>query len=60
MAVFRSRSTPIARIASAAPAAAAAPAAMAQDAVGLEEVLVTATRETARHPISENPEWALL
>lgn len=24
------------------------------------DVLVTATRETARHPISENPEWALL
>jgi glucosamine-6-phosphate deaminase len=24
------------------------------------DALVTATRETARHPISENPEWALL
>ena len=45
MTVFRSRSTPIARIVSAVLAAAAvAPAAMAQDAVGLEEVLVTATR----------------
>jgi iron complex outermembrane receptor protein len=44
MAVFRSRSTPIARIVSAVLAAAVAPAAMAQDAVGLEEVLVTATR----------------
>jgi hypothetical protein len=44
MAVFRSRSTPIARIVSAVLAAAVAPAAMAQDAVGLEEVLVTASR----------------
>ncbi len=45
MTVFRSRSTPIARIVSAVLAAAAvAPAAMAQDAAGLEEVLVTATR----------------
>ncbi len=25
-----------------------------------EDALVTATRETARHPISENPQWALL
>ena len=25
-----------------------------------KDALVTATRETARHPISENPEWALL
>jgi glucosamine-6-phosphate deaminase len=24
------------------------------------DALVTATRETARHPISENPEWTLL
>jgi iron complex outermembrane receptor protein len=44
MTVFRSRSTPIARIVSAVLAAAVAPAAIAQDAVGLEEVLVTATR----------------
>jgi iron complex outermembrane recepter protein len=44
MTVFRSRTTPIARIVSAVLAAAAAPAVMAQDAVGLEEVLVTATR----------------
>jgi len=44
MTVLRSRSTPIARIVSAVLAAAVAPAAMAQDAVGLEEVLVTATR----------------
>ena len=45
MTVLRSRSTPIARIVSAVLAAAAvAPAAMAQDAAGLEEVLVTATR----------------
>ena len=44
MTVFRSRSTPIARIVSAVLASAVAPAALAQDAVGLEEVLVTATR----------------
>jgi iron complex outermembrane receptor protein len=45
MTVFRSRTTPLARIVSAVlAAAAAAPAAMAQDAGGLEEVLVTATR----------------
>ena len=44
MTVFRSRSTPIARIVTAVLAAAAAPAAMAQDSSGLEEVLVTATR----------------
>ncbi len=45
MTVFRSRTTPLARIVSAVLAAAAAPAAMAQDATGgLEEVLVTATR----------------
>jgi iron complex outermembrane receptor protein len=46
MTVFRSRTTPLARIVSAVlAAAAAAPAAMAQDAAGgLEEVLVTATR----------------
>ncbi len=44
MTVFRSRSTPIARIVSAVLAAAVAPAAIAQDAAGLEEVLVTATR----------------
>ncbi len=44
MTVFRSRSTPIARIVSAVLAAAVAPAALAQDAAGLEEVLVTATR----------------
>jgi glucosamine-6-phosphate deaminase len=24
------------------------------------DALVTATRETARHPIAEHPEWALL
>jgi hypothetical protein len=24
------------------------------------DALVTATRETARHPLGENPEWALL
>ena len=42
MTVFRSRTTPLARIVSAVLAAAAAPAAMAQDATGgLEEVLVT-------------------
>ncbi len=44
MTVFRSRTTPIARIVSAVLAAAAAPALMAQDSTGLEEVLVTATR----------------
>jgi len=45
MAVFRSRSTPIARIVTAVLAAAAvAPVVMAQDSSGLEEVLVTATR----------------
>jgi iron complex outermembrane recepter protein len=44
MTVFRSRSTPIARIVSAVLAAAVAPAALAQEAAGLEEVLVTATR----------------
>jgi iron complex outermembrane recepter protein len=45
MTVFRSRTTPLARIVSAVLAAAAAPAVMAQDATGgLEEVLVTATR----------------
>jgi len=45
MTVFRSRSTPIARIVSAVlTAAVAAPAVMAQDSSGLEEVLVTATR----------------
>ena len=44
MTVLRSRSTPIARIVSAVLAAAVAPVAMAQDAAGLEEVLVTATR----------------
>ncbi|MDH4311561.1 MAG: TonB-dependent receptor [Gammaproteobacteria bacterium] len=45
MTVFRSRSTPIARIVSAVLAAAAVAPAVAQEAsVGLEEVLVTATR----------------
>jgi glucosamine-6-phosphate deaminase len=24
------------------------------------DVIITATTETARHPISENPEWELL